>query len=168
MGRFTGVLGLIFMLAAAWLFSTNRKAIRWRVVATGIALQVVFAIFVTKVQWGQRAIGAAGEGAKRLLSCSFAGSRFVFGEAGAQNSNLGFMFAFQVLPAIIFIAAFFRNPLLLRNHAVSDSHRCRCHGKNDGRKRRGVAQPRSLHRDGPDRSSTHHPPVPQRPHAIRD
>jgi len=107
MGRFTGVLGLIFMLAAAWLFSTNRKAIRWRVVATGIALQVIFAIFVTKVQWGQRAIGAAGEGAKRLLSCSFAGSRFVFGEAGAQGSKLGFMFAFQVLPAIIFIAAFF-------------------------------------------------------------
>ena len=107
MGRFTGVLGLIFMLAAAWMFSTNRKAIRWRVVATGIALQVVFAVFVTKVQWGQRAIGAAGEGAKRLLACSFAGSKFVFGEAGAQNSNLGFMFAFQVLPAIIFIAAFF-------------------------------------------------------------
>jgi len=107
MGRFTGVLGLIFMLAAAWMFSTNRKAIRWRVVATGIALQVVFAVFVTKVHWGQRAIGAAGEGAKRLLACSFAGSKFVFGEAGAQNSNLGFMFAFQVLPAIIFIAAFF-------------------------------------------------------------
>lgn len=107
MGRFTGVLGLIFMLTAAWLFSTNRKAIRWRVVATGIALQIVFAVFVTKVHWGQRAIGTAGEGAKRLLACSFAGSKFVFGEAGAQNSNLGFMFAFQVLPAIIFIAAFF-------------------------------------------------------------
>ncbi len=107
MGRFTGVLGLLLLLAAAWLFSTNRKAIRWRVVATGIALQVLFAVFVTKVWWGQLAIAKAGEGAKRLLACSFAGSRFVFGEAGAQNSNLGFIFAFQVLPAIIFIAAFF-------------------------------------------------------------
>jgi CNT family concentrative nucleoside transporter len=107
MGRFTGVLGLVLMLAVAWLFSTNRKAIRWRVVAVGVALQILFAIFVTRVLWGQLAIAKAGEGAKRLLACSFAGSRFVFGEAGAQNSNLGFIFAFQVLPAIIFIAAFF-------------------------------------------------------------
>jgi concentrative nucleoside transporter, CNT family len=107
MGRFTGVLGLGLMLAAAWLFSTNRKAIRWRVVATGIALQVLFAILVTKVRWGQLAIAKAGEGARRLLACSFAGSRFVFGEAGAQHSQFGFIFAFQVLPAIIFIAAFF-------------------------------------------------------------
>jgi CNT family concentrative nucleoside transporter len=107
MGRFTGVLGLIVMLAAAWFFSTNRKAIRWRIVATGIALQVFFAVLVTKVYWGQLAIAKAGEGARSLLACSFAGSRFVFGEAGAQNSNLGFVFAFQVLPAIIFIAAFF-------------------------------------------------------------
>ena len=109
MGRFTGVLGLVILLALCWLFSTNRKAVRWRVVATGVALQVVFAIFVTKVVWGQRAIGAAGSGAKRLLDCSFAGSRFVFGEAGkpADISSLGFIFAFQVLPAIIFIAAFF-------------------------------------------------------------
>jgi CNT family concentrative nucleoside transporter len=107
MGRFTGILGMLLMLAAAWLFSTNRKAIRWRVVAIGITLQVIFAIFVTKVWWGQLAIAKAGEGAKRLLACSFAGSRFVFGEAGAQNSSLGFIFGFQVLPAIIFIAAFF-------------------------------------------------------------
>lgn len=107
MGRFTGVLGLIVLLALAWLFSTNRKAIRWRVVATGIGLQILFAVFVMRVRWGQRAIAAAGDGARRLLACSFAGSHFVFGEAGAQNSSLGFIFAFQVLPAIIFIAAFF-------------------------------------------------------------
>jgi len=107
MGRFTGALGLVLMLGLAWLFSTNRRAIRWRTVAIGVALQVLFAIFVTRVRWGQLAIAKAGEGAKRLLACSFAGSRFVFGEAGAQNSSFGFIFAFQVLPAIIFIAAFF-------------------------------------------------------------
>ncbi len=107
MGRFTGLLGLALMLATAWLFSTNRKAIRWRMVATGVALQVLFAIIVTKVRWGQLAIAKAGEATKRLLACSFAGSRFVFGEAGAQHSSFGFIFAFQVLPAIIFVAAFF-------------------------------------------------------------
>ena len=109
MGRFTGVLGLVIFLALCWLFSTNRKAIRWRVVATGVALQVVFAIFVTKVVWGQRAIAAAGAGAKKLLDCSFAGSAFVFGELGrpAAQSKVGFIFGLQVLPAIIFISAFF-------------------------------------------------------------
>jgi CNT family concentrative nucleoside transporter len=107
MGRFTGILGLALILAAAWLFSTDRRAIRWRTVAIGVGLQVLFAIFVIRVPLGQWAIAGAGEGARRLLACSFAGSRFVFGEAGAQNSSFGFIFAFQVLPAIIFIAAFF-------------------------------------------------------------
>jgi CNT family concentrative nucleoside transporter len=107
MGRFTGIFGLLLILSVAWLFSTRRSAIRWRVVATGVTLQVLFAVFVTRVWWGQVAIAKAGEGAKSLLACSFAGSRFVFGEAGAQHSNFGFIFAFQVLPAIIFIAAFF-------------------------------------------------------------
>jgi concentrative nucleoside transporter, CNT family len=107
MGRFTGIFGLVFLLFACWLFSANRKAIRWRVVGIGVGLQVLFAIFVLRVRFGQLAIAGAGEGARRLLACSFAGSRFVFGEAGAQNSSLGFIFAFQVLPAIIFIAAFF-------------------------------------------------------------
>jgi CNT family concentrative nucleoside transporter len=107
MGRFTGILGLLLILAAAWLFSTERRAIRWRTVAIGVGLQVLFAIFVIRVPLGQWAIAGAGEGARRLLACSFAGSRFVFGEAGAQNSSFGFIFAFQVLPAIIFIAAFF-------------------------------------------------------------
>ena len=57
-----------------------------------------------------------------MLACSFAGSRFVFGEAGAQNSNLGFIFAFQVLPAIIFIAAFFAILYYFGSHAVPHSH----------------------------------------------
>jgi len=107
MHRFIGVLGLVLLLAACWVFSTNRKAIRWRTVGVGVFLQVLFAIIVTRWRPGQVAIHAAGEGARRLLACSFAGSQFVFGEAGSQFSKLGFIFAFQVLPAIIFIAAFF-------------------------------------------------------------
>ena len=107
MERFIGVLGLAILLGGCWLFSTNRKAIRWRTVAIGVVLQVIFAVFVTKVTAGQRGIAAAGNGAKWLLDCSFAGSEFLFGAAGAKHSSLGFMFAFQVLPAIIFIAAFF-------------------------------------------------------------
>jgi CNT family concentrative nucleoside transporter len=107
MGRFTGILGLLTMLGLAYAFSTNRKAIRLKTVAWGLGLQIVFAIFVLKVDAGRRLFQAAGAAVNRLLAYSFEGSKFVFGELGKQGSSLGFYFAFQVLPTIIFIAAFF-------------------------------------------------------------
>jgi len=107
MGRFTGILGLLTMLCLAYAFSTNRRAIRPKTVAWGLGLQIVFAIFVLKVDAGRKLFQAAGHAVNRLLSYSFEGSRFVFGELGKQGSSLGFYFAFQVLPTIIFIAAFF-------------------------------------------------------------
>lgn len=107
MGRFTGILGLLTMLGLAYAFSTNRKAIRPKTVAWGLGLQIVFAIFVLKVDAGRRLFQAAGVAVNHLLAYSFEGSKFVFGELGKQSSSLGFYFAFQVLPTIIFIAAFF-------------------------------------------------------------
>jgi CNT family concentrative nucleoside transporter len=107
MGRFTGILGLLTMLGLAFAFSTNRRAIRLKTVAWGLGLQIVFAIFVLKVEFGRTLFQKAGDAVNRLLSYSFVGSRFVFGELGAQHGSLGFFFAFQVLPTVIFIAAFF-------------------------------------------------------------
>jgi concentrative nucleoside transporter, CNT family len=107
MGRFTGILGLLTMLSLAYAFSTNRRAIRAKTVAWGLGLQIAFAIFVLKVDTGRRLFQAAGNAVNHLLSYSFEGSKFVFGELGKQGSSLGFYFAFQVLPTIIFIAAFF-------------------------------------------------------------
>ena len=107
MGRFTGILGLLTMLGLAYAFSTNRRAIRVKTVAWGLGLQIVFAIFVLKVEIGRWLFQKAGDGVNHLLSYSFEGSKFVFGELGKQGSSLGFFFAFQVLPTIIFIAAFF-------------------------------------------------------------
>src|SRR5215469_12750132 len=107
MGRLTGVLGILAILLFAYLFSTNRKAIRIKTVAIGLGLQILFALFVLRVGWGERAIAFAGDAVKKLLSYSFAGSEFVFGALGAKVSQYGFIFAFQVLPIIIFIAAFF-------------------------------------------------------------
>ena len=107
MGRFTGILGLLTMLGLAYAFSTNRRAIRKKTVAWGLGLQLVFAIFVLKAEIGRRIFQAAGDAVNRLLSYSFEGSKFVFGELGRQGSSMGFVFAFQVLPTIIFIAAFF-------------------------------------------------------------
>src|SRR5499427_514524 len=107
MGRFTGILGLLTILGLAYAFSTNRKAIRGKTVAWGLGLQIVFAIFVLKIDFGRSLFQAAGAAVNRLLSYSFVGSQFVFGELGKQGSSMGFFFAFQVLPTVIFIAAFF-------------------------------------------------------------
>ncbi len=107
MGRFTGVLGLLTMLGLAYAFSTNRRAIRLKTVAWGLGLQFVFAVFVLRIDAGRRAFQKAGDVVNQLLSYAFVGSQFVFGDLGKQGSHLGFYFAFQVLPTIIFIAAFF-------------------------------------------------------------
>jgi concentrative nucleoside transporter, CNT family len=107
MGHFTGILGLLSMLGLAYAFSTNRRAIRMKTVAWGLGLQVAFALFVLKLDVGRAIFQKAGDGVKWLLNFSFPGSQFVFGDLGKPGSPLGFYFAFQVLPTIIFIAAFF-------------------------------------------------------------
>ena len=107
MGRFTGILGLLTMLGLAYAFSTNRRAIRLKTVAWGLGLQFAFAVFVLRVEAGRRVFQKAGDVVNRLLGYAFVGSQFVFGDLGKQGSHLGFYFAFQVLPTIIFIAAFF-------------------------------------------------------------
>jgi CNT family concentrative nucleoside transporter len=107
MERFTGILGLLVMLGLAWFFSTNRKAIRLKTVAWGLGLQITFAFLVLKWDYGRAAFERAGEAVKWLLSFSYEGSKFVFGQLGMKEQPLGFYFAFMVLPTIIFIAAFF-------------------------------------------------------------
>ncbi|MFP5234631.1 MAG: NupC/NupG family nucleoside CNT transporter [Acidobacteriota bacterium] len=116
MDRFTGILGVLAVLAAAWLGSTNRRAIRWRTVAWGLSLQVVFAFFVLRFSFGQRAMAWAGDVINRMLSATFAGTQVLFGQLGLPASGAfgkllpdgsGAIFAFQVLPTIIFISAFF-------------------------------------------------------------
>ena len=107
MARFTGILGLLTMLLLAWIFSTDRRAIRIRTVAWGIGLQIVFAFLVLRWSFGRDAMTWAGNGFNKLLSYAFAGSEFVFGELGKQHSSWGSIVAFQVLPTIIFISALF-------------------------------------------------------------
>ena len=107
MERFTGILGLLTMLGLAYAFSTNRRAIRPKTVVWGLGLQLAFAVLVLRVDIGRRVFQKAGDAVSRLLSYSYVGSQFVFGDLGKQGSHLGFYFAFQVLPTIIFICAFF-------------------------------------------------------------
>jgi concentrative nucleoside transporter, CNT family len=107
MGRFTGILGLLTMLTLAYIFSTNRRAIRVKTVAWGLGLQIAFAIFVLRVDFGRHLFQVIGDAANRVLAYSYVGSEFIFGDLGKQHSNVGFIFAFQVLPVVIFICAFF-------------------------------------------------------------
>ncbi|MGO9937567.1 MAG: NupC/NupG family nucleoside CNT transporter [Terracidiphilus sp.] len=107
MGRFTGVLGILAVLLAAWLGSTNRGRIRWRTVAWGLSLQLLFAFLVLRFDFGQRAMAWAGDVVNSMLACTQAGTKVLFGALGTPNTSLGSIFAFQVLPTIIFISAFF-------------------------------------------------------------
>jgi CNT family concentrative nucleoside transporter len=105
--RFTGVLGILAVLLAAWLFSTDRRRIRWRTVVWGLSLQLLFAFFVLRFDFGQRAMFWAGGVVTKMLSATAAGTAVLFGKLGTPDTSLGSIFAFQVLPTIIFISAFF-------------------------------------------------------------
>src|SRR6202165_2974396 len=107
MGRLTGLLGLATMLGLAYLFSSNRRAIRVKTVALGLFLQFLFALFVLRFDFGRNLLEWAGHGVEKFLEYSFAGSQLVFGELGRKGGSLGMIFAFQVLPTVIFISAFF-------------------------------------------------------------
>jgi CNT family concentrative nucleoside transporter len=104
--RFTGLLGLIVFLALAYAFSTNRRAIRWRTVAWGLGLQILFAFLVIKWTFGQTILRTASNAVTALLAHAVDGSSMVFGPLGTPGNPLA-VFAFAVLPTIIFISAFF-------------------------------------------------------------
>jgi concentrative nucleoside transporter, CNT family len=121
MPRAQPLVGLIVIVAIAYAISTNRRAIDGRIIAWGLGLQIAFALIVLKTAAGQRAFQVLGGVINRLLDYAFVGSSMVFGPMGSKevwprimNEVLGpegaqwsVVFAFQVLPTIIFIAALF-------------------------------------------------------------
>ncbi len=105
MYRITSILGLFVLIAIAWLLSSDRKRIAWRsTVLWGILLQIVFALLILKTKAGHLCFDYIGKGANKLIEWTMAGSAFVFGDL-AEGDTLGFVFAFQVLPTIIFISS---------------------------------------------------------------
>ncbi|HLH15572.1 MAG TPA: NupC/NupG family nucleoside CNT transporter [Bryobacteraceae bacterium] len=107
MGRFTGLLGLVVILGAAWLCSTHKRAVKLRIIGWGMGLQFAFALLVLKTDFG-KLFQAIGAGVNAMLGYTEAGASFVFGDAlGKGSGPYGVIFAFQVLPIVIFIASFF-------------------------------------------------------------
>ncbi len=108
MDRIRGLFGMFAILAAAVFLSDNRRAISRRVVFWGLALQWGLALLVLRVPAGARMFAAAGKMIESILGCALAGARFVFGNAlVAADGPAGFVFAFRVLPTVIFVAALF-------------------------------------------------------------
>ena len=105
MGRYTGFLGLVVIMAFAWLCSNHKRSIRLRTVAWGLGLQFAFALLVLKTPFSQ-VLRAISTGVAALFGYANVGSAFVFGKL-ADSDSMGVIFAFQVLPIIIFIASFF-------------------------------------------------------------
>ena len=99
-----GLFGLAVLIGIVWLFSNNRRAIDWKLVATGITLQIAFAALVLLVPGGREVFDWLGHGFVKILEFVKAGSGFIFGSL-MDTEKFGFIFAFQVLPTIIFFAA---------------------------------------------------------------
>ncbi|HPM88663.1 MAG TPA: nucleoside transporter C-terminal domain-containing protein [Bacteroidales bacterium] len=109
MARFTGIIGILIILALAYLWSNNRKAINYRIVFTGLGLQLALAIFILKVPIGQDIFYWLGKAINKLLDFSQEGGLFVFGDLTKVSQILpptivsGGVFLFILIPTIIFV-----------------------------------------------------------------
>lgn len=99
-----GLFGLAVLIGIVFLFSNNKKAVDWKLVVTGITLQIAFAALVLLVPGGREVFDWLGQVFVKILSFVNAGSSFIFGSM-MDVKTYGFIFAFQVLPTIIFFAA---------------------------------------------------------------
>ena len=110
---------MLIILGTAFLLSKNRRAIPWRIVGWGLGLQMLVALFVLAHRIGLLAHVKDLSGREQFLNYSFAGSTFVFGPLGDPKGQFGFIFAFQALPMIIFVASIFLHALLPAHPARS-------------------------------------------------
>ena len=99
-----GLFGLTVLISIAWLSSNNRGAVDWKLVASGIGLQLLFAIIVILVPGGREFFGLLSRIFVKVIEFAMVGSEFIFGDL-ARADSFGFVFAFQVLPTIIFFAS---------------------------------------------------------------
>ncbi|BDS10061.1 Na+ dependent nucleoside transporter [Aureispira anguillae] len=101
---FRGILGITVMIAMLYLFSSNRRAIDWKLVIIALGMQILFGLAVLKVEFVRNIFDWIGSGFVSVLEFTKQGSTFVFGGL-MDPSNVGFIFAFQILPTILFFSA---------------------------------------------------------------
>jgi len=100
-----GALGMAVLILIAFLFSSNRRAINWKTVGIGLGIQVIIAIGVLKIPFVQSIFEAIGQVFVNILDFTRAGSQFLFEGLVVDMDTFGYIFAFQVLPTIIFFSA---------------------------------------------------------------
>jgi CNT family concentrative nucleoside transporter len=125
--------GIFVLLALAWIFSTNKKNMNWRLIIWGLSLQIVFALFIFVFPAGSKIFLAVNDCVVKILDSASAGAKFIFGRLAlapgtvneAGETSLGFLLAFQGLPTIIFFSAlvsvlYFCNimPFIIRKFAA--------------------------------------------------
>ena len=100
-----GALGMSVLIFIAWLFSSNRRAINWRTVGIGLSIQLLIAVGVLQVPFIKAAFEAVGQVFVSILDFTRAGSQFLFEGLVSDMDSFGYIFAFQVLPTIVFFSA---------------------------------------------------------------
>ncbi|KSU62282.1 transporter [[Bacillus] enclensis] len=100
-----GIVGILVVLGIAFLFSSNKKKINFRTVLGGLAIQLLFAFLVLKTSWGQNSLEWLTMGVNQIINYSNEGIEFLFGGLYSEKSNIAFVFAFNVLPVVIFFSA---------------------------------------------------------------
>src|SRR5258705_2920575 len=103
------VLGFMVFAGIAWLLSTNRRKIAWRTIAWGVALQLLIGLIIFRLPGSHQILLWLNDAVLVLLNASRSGSVFLFGPLAAipgESGSIGFMLVFQVLPVVIFFAAF--------------------------------------------------------------
>lgn len=112
LSRYVGILGILAIFGVCMLMSNNRKQINWRLVGSGFAIQLMLAVFVLKVPFGQELFRNVGDAITNLLHYSDAGAKFVFGVLVDEEKMVklfgpegSFVFAFRVIPTIIFVSS---------------------------------------------------------------
>ncbi|MGM0863807.1 MAG: NupC/NupG family nucleoside CNT transporter [Bacillota bacterium] len=100
-----GIMGIIVVLGIAFAFSTNKKRINFRTVLGGLAIQLFFAFIVLETSWGQNFLKGLTQVVNAIINYSNEGITFLFGGLYTEESNIAFIFAFNVLPVVIFFSA---------------------------------------------------------------
>src|SRR5210317_2302914 len=101
-----GILGMLFLIGISFLFSANKRAINWKMVGIGLGIQIVLAIGILKVPLVQKGFSLVGQVFVNILDYTLVGSKFLLGNLlDLNNPSIGYIFAFQILPTIIFFSA---------------------------------------------------------------
>ena len=100
-----GLFGLAVLIGIAWLFSNNKRMVDWKLVVTGVVLQIAFAAFVLMTTWGSAIFESLGRVFVKLIEFTNAGSQMILGGLADQD-KYGFVFIFHALPTVIFFASF--------------------------------------------------------------